>query len=104
MEKLTQKQLALVNQWTECKHMMKGSINDVCYRCNRSNCICSNRANRRAYRLTYKDKNQKTQIVYVPKNKLQYVKKMIKEYARAWEITDQLVQINIKLFKSRLKN
>ena len=99
MEKITKKQSSLVNQLAECRNMMKGSITAVCSRCNRANCTCKNKLNRKAYRLTFKDKNQKTQILYVPKKRLDEVKRMLKNYSKSWAIIDQLIYINIKLFK-----
>lgn len=100
---LTHRRRILLDQLSECGNMIKGSINSVCSACNRSKCICINKTNHQAYRLTFKDKHQKTKIVYIPKNRLHEIKTMIKKYAKAWKIIERLIKINIQLFKQRLR-
>ncbi len=89
----------LVKQLLTCTHMIKGSISSVCSRCTRANCICKTDTGARTHRLTYKDKDQKTKIVYVPKAKLGEVKKMISNYKRCKSIIDKLMDVNIMIFK-----
>ena len=53
----------------------------------------------RSYRLAYKDARQKTRTVFIPRDQLGRVKKMISNYGRVRKITKQLIVINVKLFK-----
>ena len=52
-----------------------------------------------AYRLTYKDSQQKTRSVYVKKDQLPRMRKMIANYARLWKLIEKLVEVNIEAFK-----
>jgi hypothetical protein len=52
-----------------------------------------------AYRLTYKDSQQKTRSVYVKKGQLPRMRKMIANYARLRKLIEQLVEVNIEAFK-----
>jgi hypothetical protein len=52
-----------------------------------------------AYRLTYKDSQQKTRSVYVKKNQLPKMRKMVANYARLRKLIEQLVEANIAAFK-----
>ncbi len=52
-----------------------------------------------AYRLTYKDSQQKTRSVYVKKDQLPRMRKMIANYARLRKLIEQLVEVNIEAFK-----
>ena len=52
-----------------------------------------------AYRLTYKDSQQKTRSVYVKRDQLPRMRKMIANYARVRQLLDQLVEANIEVFK-----
>lgn len=79
--------------------LIKGSITSVCGTCGRATCICTKKPKTRAYRLTYKDRRQKTQIVYIPRNRLPEMKRYIANYARARALVRQIIEINIALFK-----
>jgi RNase P/RNase MRP subunit POP5 len=103
MKKLLQKRNQLVAELTECKEMMRGSLNSVCVSCKRANCICDSKSGGVAFRLTYKDRNQKTGIVYVPNDRVAEVKAMIKTYARFRELTEQIIETNISVFRNRPK-
>jgi len=92
----------LLKKLSECSNMIKGSISSVCGGCCRANCICKTGEKSKVYRLTYKDKDQKTKIVYVPKKKLGEVRKMISSFRRSKEIIDKLVDTNVLIFKKGL--
>ena len=68
--------------------------------CNRAKCICLNKSSLVAYRLTYKDSQQKTRSVYVKKDHLPRMQKMIANYALLKELIEELVEINIEVFKN----
>ena len=57
------------------------------------------KSSRRAYRLTYKDGQQKTRIVYVPRYRLLKMRKMIANYVRVLKIIEHPVDTNIEIFK-----
>ena len=99
MKDLDRKRNALLKRLDQYSEFVRGSINSVCATCNRARCICQKQSSRRAYRLTYKDAQQKTRIVYVSRNQLPRIRKMITNYARVRRIIEQLVETNIEAFK-----
>lgn len=102
MKDLVAKQKRLLVEFLKLKDMIRGSISSVCSGCNRANCICDNKEKTRAYRLTYKGKAQSSKIVYIPKSQLRNVKKLISNYKRNKEVIDQLIEINVEIFKKRV--
>ena len=94
------KKEALAEKLALYSDFVRGSITSVCSTCNRARCICASKSSGRAYRLTYKDAQQKTHTVYVRKDQLPRVRKMIANYARVRKIIEQLVQVNIEVFKA----
>ena len=78
---------------------LKGSINGVCARCKMANCVCEKKSNDKVYRLTYKDGNQKTKIIYISRDRLGEAKKMINQRKKIKETLNKLFEVNIKIFK-----
>ena len=103
MKELARKRNALFKKLDQYSEFVRGSISSVCATCNRARCICNKPSSRRAYRLTYKDNQQKTRIVYVSRGQLPRIRKMIANYARVRKIIEQLVETNIKLFKEEAR-
>ena len=100
MKNLTRKREALVGQLAKHSDCVRGSITSVCSTCNRACCICRKKSSsRKAYRLTYKDRQQKTRTVYVRQQQLPKVRMMIANYAEMRKIIEQLVAANIEVFK-----
>jgi hypothetical protein len=99
MKELVRKRNTLLKKLDQHSEFVRGSISSVCATCNRARCICNKPSSRRAYRLTYKDNQQKTRIVYVSRGQLPRIRKMIANYARVRKIIEQLVETNIKMFK-----
>lgn len=99
MNRLSQKKRRLLRQLRECKNMVKGTLNAVCATCKRANCICKDPAGHLVFRLTYKDREQSTKIVYVPRQRVTEIRKMIKNFARFRELTHQLIETNLEIFK-----
>lgn len=83
-----------------CADFTRGSVTGVCAACNRARCVCAKKSGRKAYRLTYKDSRQKTRIVYVPRERLPEIKKMVANYARLRKLIERLVETNIEAFKA----
>ncbi len=104
MKKLEQRQKKLVSELVQRKDMIKGFITSVCNTCHRANCICTgNKQKDRIYRATYKDPGNKTKIVYVPRHMLKEMENRISSYQQAWKIINELVEVNIAMFKIRSK-
>ena len=99
MYKLEVKRDLLLEKLAKCSYFAKGSITSVCMTCNRVNCICKHPKGNKSYRLTYKDSNQKTRIVYVSNDRVKEVRKMIANYKKYKDISDEIIDINIKIFK-----
>ena len=89
----------LLKKLAQFPEFVRGSITSVCSTCNRARCICSKKSSRMAYRLTYKDSQQKTRSVYVKKDQLPRMRKMIDNYARLRKLIEKLVEVNIEAFK-----
>lgn len=100
MKQLLRKKETILRKMTECSDYLRGSITSVCSTCNRAKCICKTKSQKRAYRLTYKDAQQKTKTMYIAKEQLQHARKKIRNYARYRELMNELLEINIALFKS----
>lgn len=103
MKKLTQKRSDLLAKLNNLGPVARGSITQVCSTCNRARCICKSPSTKRAYRLTYKDTQQKTKTVYIPHGKVGEIRKMLANYKRMRQLTEQLIQINVEIFKSEAK-
>ena len=95
---------ALVRKFEQCSAFVRGSVTSVCSTCNRARCICRKKSSsRKAYRLTYKDRQQKTRTVYVRQAQVPKVRKMIANYAHTRSIIEQLVEVNIELFRAEAR-
>ena len=103
MRDLVKKRTALLKKLNQQSEFFRGSINSVCAACNRARCICQKESSRKAYRLTYKDSQQKTRIVYVPRSQLPRARKMIENYGRVREIIERLIETNIEVFKNEVR-
>ena len=103
MKALLKKRETLMERIADCSKFLRGSITSVCSTCNRAACICTGKTRGRAYRLTYKDKQQKTRTVYISRVQLPEVRKMIDNYAKMRKIIDVLFETNIAIFKGRSK-
>ena len=96
---LIRKRNTLLKEFEQYSEFARGSITSVCSTCNRAQCICEKKTPPRAYRLTYKDSQQKTHTVYIPKAGLPRIRRMIANYAKSRAIIEKLVETNIELFK-----
>jgi intergrase/recombinase len=99
MQNLIKKRDNLLSQLVESGGFIKGSITAVCGTCGRANCICTEKPKAKAYRLTYKDGKQKTQIVYIPKKRLAEMRRATANYARMRKLIERITQLNIAIFK-----
>jgi hypothetical protein len=99
MQDLIKRRNVLLRRLVADGTFVKGSITCVCGKCGRTHCICSKKSGTKAYRLTYKDGQQKTQIVYIPKARLAEMKRMIASYARTRALIHQIIQANLAIFK-----
>ena len=100
MKTSAEKRTALLKQLAQYAEFVRGSITSVCAACNRGRCICQRPRARRAYRLTYKDRQQKTRIVYVAAGRLPRVRTLLANYGRIRALIEQLVETNIEVFKA----
>jgi hypothetical protein len=99
MKRLIKRRKTLLVTLAQCGNVVRGSINWVCGKCNRANCICEKKSGTKAYRLTYKDNRQHTRIVYVAKDRLPEVRRLLANYSRLRKIVEQLIATNIEIFK-----
>lgn len=99
MKMLIKRQKALLCTLSRYGSALRGSINCVCGSCNRANCICKKKSATKAYRLTYKDSRQKTRIVYIAKERLPEVRRLLANYSRLRKTLEHLIATNIEIFK-----
>jgi intergrase/recombinase len=99
MQQLVKQREALLKRMVAVGNFVKGSVTCVCGTCGRSRCICTTKTGAKAYRLTYKDSGQKTQIVYIPRNRLLEMKRLTANYTRARALVQKIIAINIAIFK-----
>lgn len=103
MKVLLRKKETLLHRIADCSEFLRGSITSVCSTCNRATCICTGKPTGRAYRLTYKDKQQKTRTVYISRAHLPEARRMLTNYTKMRKLVDELFETNIALFKKRSK-
>ena len=99
MKGLIRRREKLLARLESCTDFVRGAINSVCAKCSRAGCICEKKTSRRAYRLTYKDSQQRTRIVYVPRARLPEIKRKIANYSKLRKIIEEFVETNIEMFK-----
>lgn len=76
--------------------VLKGSLNAV-----RSKKGEDAQRRNTGYLLTYKGKGNKTKSVYIRKDKVPEAKRMIRNYKQAKKYLEDMVEMNVKLFKVR---
>jgi hypothetical protein len=103
MKGLIQKKESLLQEINGYSEFLRGSITSVCSTCNRANCICTGRPTGRAYRLTYKDKQQKTRTVYISRDQLAEARRMVSNHSEIRELMDKLFETNIAILKKKSK-
>ena len=99
MKDFDRERTRLLREMEACADFTRGSVTGVCAACNRARCICGKKSRRKACRLTYKDSNQRTGIVYVPRDRLPAIRRMIANYSRLRRLIERLVETNIAAFK-----
>jgi len=103
MKNPIRKRESLAEKLAMYRDFVRGSISSVCSTCNRARCICRKKSSRMAYRLTYKDRQQKTRTVYVRRSQLPQMRRMIAHYACVRKLIEQLVEANIEVFKAEAR-
>lgn len=103
MKTLLGKREILLRRIADCSEFLRGSITSVCSTCNRATCICAGNPTGRAYRLTYKNAGQKTQTVYLSRPQLPKARSMLANYAKMRKLNEELLEINIAIFKLQSK-
>ena len=103
MKALVKKRETLLRRIAGCSEFLRGSITSVCSTCNRATCICKGQPTGRAHRLTYKDSSQKTRTVYLSRSQLPEARRMLANYAKLRKLNEELLEINIAIFKLQSK-
>jgi len=103
MKALLHEKESLLQRITDCSEFLRGSITSVCSTCNRANCICAGRSTKKAYRLTYKDKQQKTRTVYISHVQLPEARRMLSNYTKMRNLMETLFETNIAILKRKSK-
>lgn len=103
MKALLHKKESLLQGIDDYSEFLRGSITSVCSTCNRANCICTGKPTGKAYRLTYKDKQQKTRTVYISHAQLPEARRMLSNYSKMRDLMDKLFETNIAILKKKAK-
>jgi hypothetical protein len=103
-QNLIQRREAWLARRAAAGNFIKGSVTCICRTCGRARCICAKKSAAQAYRLPYKDSRQKTQIVYIPRNRLPEMKRWIANNARVRALVLKIIETNIALFKLPMAN
>lgn len=103
MKALLKKRETLLRRIAGCSEFLRGSITSVCSTCNRAICICTGKPTGQAYRLTYKDTEQKTHTAYISRAQLPKAQRMLANYAKMRKLNEELFEINIAIFKLQSK-
>ncbi len=103
MNALHRKRSTLLRRLGDCSEFLRGSITSVCSTCNRAACICVDKTTKKAYRLTYKTVEQKTRTVYISQSQLPNARRMLANYAKMRKLTEELLEVNIAIFKGKSK-
>ena len=103
MKELLREKTRLLQGIADCSEFLRGSITSVCSTCNRASCICTGKPTGRAYRLTYKDKQQKTRTVYISRTQLPEARRMLSNYGEMRKLMDRLFETNIAILKKKSK-
>jgi hypothetical protein len=103
MNALRRKRSTLLRRLGDCSEFLRGSITSVCSTCNRAACICVDKTRKKAYRLTYKTVEQKTRTVYISQSQLPNARRMLANYAKMRKLTEELLEVNIAIFKGKSK-
>jgi len=74
--------------------MLKGSVSKVVLDAGRKG-----EGERVSYLLTFKGEGNKTRTVYVEKDSVEAVRRMIDNYQKAKRALEQIVELNVRLFK-----
>ena len=98
MKRLQAKRNKLIKEFLECSYFLKGSVSHLCCNCHRGKCICDVKGKGITFRLTYKDKDQKTKTIYIPQQRLKEARKLIANYLHSRQILDLLLALNIETF------
>lgn len=81
--------------------MLQGSLVTLYRRCGKKGCRCERgEKHGPAYYLSYKEAGV-TQMVYIPKSKLNDVKKSMKAFRRYWELGVKLSRLNLEQMELR---
>ena len=100
---------ALLKRLAEVGPFVAASFVCVPHRCGHPRCHCATGEKHPSWRLTYKDKNQKTVTVYVPVDMVEEVGQWVKKYRAfkklAREISDaQLARVRLHVREKRRRS
>jgi hypothetical protein len=99
VKKITEEISLKLKEIKKRKNMVRGSINKIYKRCGNMNCKCAKGEKHEEYRLTYKGSDQISKTVYLSKNKIKKVQKMVDNYKEAKLLFNEILELNVKLIK-----
>lgn len=102
MKRLIKKKKALLKEIQHCsKLMLQGSLVALYRKCGKKGCRCERgQKHGPAYCLSYKEGGV-TQMVYIPRSRLEEVSRAMEAFSRYWELGVELSRINLELMGLR---
>jgi hypothetical protein len=89
---------ALIEQLHNLGNLMRGSLVKTRVRCGRKGCVCQAGDKHEKVHLSLNVQGR-TRGCYVGKNREEAVASLIREYQRAWNIIEQLTEVNLELMR-----
>lgn len=93
-QKIKQEMLSLSN----VERMLKGTVNSVVVKN-----ATTGKKDKLIHQLTYKGENNKTKTMYIRSGRLDVAKKMVGNYQKAKKTLNNILELNIELFKLEFK-
>ncbi len=95
---------ALLKQLTHPKPFINGAIVKMARKCGNKNCKCARGEKHVSDYFSYRDKYKKrTNMIYIPIDMIEEVKKWNEEYKRMKEIMGEICEIQRKIIKQYVK-
>ena len=101
VDALIARRASLIERLSSYGDHVRGSISEVCSRCKRCNCACGDASPGKQYRLTYKDGDQRTRTIYIPKERITETKRLLGNYQKFKRVLKQLAELNFRIYKCK---
>ena len=99
IQTLLQRREDLFRKLEGLSDMVDGSVVQIFRKCGKPSCKCAQGEKHGAWALLYKDKNKRTQMVYIPAGGLTEARRRRKRYDQFKQITKKILDLNRQILK-----